>query len=141
MTLEQIGILVSLATGVGGPLLTAVLFSFRYGKLELKVDTMWSFQMHRAAASLVTQGHGTIESPLTISPALLAKFDTLKEQLRTWYQRLGRYDATDADLMLQLERAFGDAIVKTICIPMGVNQGECLIIAAAIAKGNNVIDV
>jgi hypothetical protein len=42
---------------------------------------------------------------------------------------------SDAQLSLEIERRFGEEIVKKVCIPHGVSQGASLIVALAVAKG------
>ena len=44
----------------------------RMAKLEVKVDTMWAFQMRRGAAEAVTNSIATINSPLNFHADALA---------------------------------------------------------------------
>ena len=135
--------LVALAPGVVA--LIAVITLFRQSKnhaveaekrmvsIEVKVDTMWDFQMRRALSESIHKGIATINSPLTVTPEAKAWMHGLAEQLRDFYAKLG-HRMTDRELALEIERRFGDEILHKVCIPNGLYEGACLIIAMEIAK-------
>lgn len=59
----------------------------------------------------------------------------LKNDLQALYKSVG-HNLSDIDLALEIERNFGDLIVKKVCIPNGLLAGACLLIAVEIAKEN-----
>jgi hypothetical protein len=114
--------------------------SMRFGALELKVDTMWGFQMRRSMTEVVTSGMGTLNSPLIISDEVMAKLDPLKLRLIDWYNRYeGRH--SDASVLLGIEQEFGNELLNAVCFPCGLSYGACLIIALSVAKQSNEINL
>lgn len=105
----------------------------RIDRLEDKVTTIWEFQMRRAATEAIQKGIGYMNSPLIIDQEAKAWFDELAEKLQAFYASLDK-NISDTDLALEIEKKFGDDIVKVVCIPKGLYQGACLLIAAAVAK-------
>jgi hypothetical protein len=114
--------------------------SMRFGALELKVDTMWGFQMRRSMTEVVSTGVGTLNSPLVISDEVMASLNPIKDRLIKWYDGYeGR--SSDASVLLGIEQAFGNELVKRVCIPCKLSYGACLIIALAVAKQTNEINL
>lgn len=109
---------------------------FKFGQLATKVDTMWEFQMRRAVSEGVKQGVLRRNSPIALDENAKQWMSGLAGQLRTFYARQGRR-LTEADLALEIERRFGDRILHEVCIPNGLFQGSCLVIAMQIAKEVN----
>jgi hypothetical protein len=134
---------ISIAMSVGA-WITLFLFivktAMRFGSLELKVDTMWGFQMRRAMSEVVTSGVGVMNSPLVITDDALAHLDPIKPRLLEWYANYPGKD-NDASILLGIESEFGDDILKTVCFPCGLSYGACLIIALVVAKGSNEVDL
>lgn len=56
-------------------------------------------------------------------------YDWLLPELRALYARIGRR-VTRHELMLEIEKRWGDKIVEKVCIPKGMSKGECLSLAA-----------
>lgn len=118
--------------------------SMRFGALELKVDTMWGFQMRRAMSEVVHTGIGTKNSPLVLNDEVLDLMAPMRPKLQAWYQQqIGHpnHMHNDANLLLGLEQEFGDEITEKVCIPCKVTYGACLIIAFVVAKGGRSIDL
>ena len=105
----------------------------RLAKIEVKVETLWAFQMRRGAAEAVTSNMATLNSPLDFNPDVLAALDPMKERLRIFAQE--HQGVTEIDFFMLLERAFGDELVKRFCIPLKVNQGACLLASMQVALG------
>ena len=103
----------------------------RFAKLEVKVDTMWAFQMRRGAAEAITHGIGKMNSPLLFNPDVLAALDPMKERLSVFAQE--NAGVAEVDFFMLLEHAFGDELVTRFCIPFGVSQGACLLAAMQVA--------
>ncbi len=69
---------------------------------------------------------------------------TIKDEVKEWYKEIANdlkvfyirtgIRLTERELFIAIERRFGTRILKEICIPHNLNQGECLIIAMAVAK-------
>ena len=103
----------------------------------LKVDTMWSASMRRAEAGAVIRGMGTMNSPVVFNAETLSWADGMKDDLQAAYRADWRHlGLSNDDLCLAIERRFGQRIVREICIPHGIADGTCLLLAAAVAKGD-----
>lgn len=124
-----------------GPAIAALLkLVWRVAKLELKVDTMWSFQMKRAVSETISSGVATMNSPLCFTDTAMAYLDPIKDDLvKMWKKRDNKH--SDADMLLEIERRFGDELLTSVCIPRGVSHGACLLLALAIAKGGDSIEL
>lgn len=105
----------------------------RMAKLEVKVDTMWAFQMRRGAAEAVTNDIATMNSPLSFHADALAALAPMKERLTMFAQE--HAGVPEVDFFMLLERAFGDELVWRFCIPMKASQGACLLAAMQVATG------
>jgi len=114
--------------------------SMRFGALELKVDTMWGFQMRRSMTEVVTSGVGTLNSPLLIRDEVMQSLNPIKQRLMDWYDGYeGR--GSDASVLLGIEQAFGNELMSRVCLPCKLSYGACLIIALAVAKQTNEINL
>lgn len=105
----------------------------RLNRLESKVETIWEFQLRRATIEAVQHGIGKMNSPLVISQEAKEWMGELAVRLREFYRRLGR-TLTNSELALEIERRYGQEIVEKVCIPHGIFQGACLLIAMEVAK-------
>lgn len=103
------------------------------GKMELKVDTLWDFQMRRAATEAVRKGIATVNSPVIVTEEAKRWMAPLVEPIRAFYRKLGR-NMTDRELYFEIERRFGEQIYQEVCIPHGLDQGACLLIALQAAR-------
>ena len=134
--------LVSAAVGaviaLGGAIGFLVKLSARLGALEVKVETMWQFQIRRAFAEVVSSGVATVNSPLTFDPEALKLLDPIKLKLREFGRKLGPEIPVTVALM-EIEREFGDALVRDVCIPRQLTHGTCLLMALAVARGETAM--
>lgn len=137
MTLEQVGIIVSIIIGVIGILTSIHSRVVTLAKIEVKVDTMWDFTLRRGWGELVEKGQARMNSPLVLNADARAWMATMSTELRAFYARLGRR-MSDRELAIEIERKYGDEILKKVCIPNGISAGACLIIALEVAR--EVID-
>lgn len=103
----------------------------RMARLEVKVETMWAFQMRRGAAEAVTNQIATLNSPLSFRADALEALSPMKERLALFAQE--HNGASEVEFFWMLERAFGDELVKRFCIPFNVSQGACLLAAMQVA--------
>jgi hypothetical protein len=130
--LDAAHLTISAATALGliGML---VRFTSRFSKLEVKVDTIWDFQMRRAIVNAVASGNATINSPVVFTSEFLKHFRSMASDLRLFYTTVG-HSLSERDLQLEMERRFGDRFLKEICIPAGVSSGECILAAIQVAR-------
>ena len=150
MSIEQVGILVGVITGIVSLLSIVYLnclkfakvelnindlkgISVKIAKIEVKVDTMWNFQVHRAEIEAVSKGLAIRNSPVFITKNAKSLMSSLKNELNIFYRKLDK-NITHNDLMLEIEKKFGYILFNKICISNGLNNGECLLIAAEVAK-------
>ncbi len=131
---------IAIVAALVGGVIATIKISMRVGALELKVDTMWGFQMRRSMSEVITSGIAQMNSPLKFSEEAVARLEPIKDDLLAWYtkqpQGLG-----DATLMLKIEQSFGDILLKLICIPCGLSYGACLILALFMAKGVDELEL
>jgi hypothetical protein len=100
----------------------------RFAKVELKIDTIWDFHMRRAQSEAVKLGIATMNSPVKVSDEAKEWMAPLIAPIREFYKGLGRR-MTERDLYIEIERRFGEQILREVCIPHGLSQGACLLIA------------
>lgn len=110
---------------------------WRLGQLQLKVDTMWMFQVNRMQSEAVIAGVAKVNSPITVSDEAKKWMTPLVAPIRDFYAKLGRR-MSDAELMLEIERRFGDQILRDVCIPHGLAHGACLLIALQAIRDPNI---
>ena len=124
----------------GLSILSVIYFgAVKIAKLEVKVDTMWDFQMRRAFSEAVTTGVGTMNSPLKFDEQVRSTLDPLKAELQDFYKI---HETTQLmDFIIMLENNFGDRILKDVCIPLGLSHGACLLIALAVAKNTDTLEL
>jgi hypothetical protein len=136
MTLNDTGTVVGLIVGILGILGLLCQQAAKQARMEVKIDTLWDFQMRRGAGELVAKGHATVNSPIVLSEEAKKWMHELAEELKKFYSKLGRH-LSDRDLAFEIERRYGDDILKKVCIPNGISEGACLIIAMEVAKEIN----
>ena len=99
----------------------------RTAKLEVKVDTMWAFQMRRAVSEAVSSDLADLNSPLAFHPDTLRVLDPLRDRLQTFVRE--HRSLKTLDLLFALEQQFGADLLVDFCIPLGTYQGACLLAA------------
>lgn len=119
--------LVTVALGVSGISLAGIVaLASRYGKLELKVDTLWEFQLRRGIVEGKMAEVLTQNSPVILRPALIAALESLAPELKAFYEN-GAYKLNEAQEAAEIERKFGARLMKEVCIPLGVLHGACIV--------------
>lgn len=126
--------IVSLATAIASFIGTLYIAGIKLAKIEVKVDTMWGFLMHRAEVSLINGGYGERKSPLTVYPEAKKLLEPLLPDLIKIYEDAKKKRLNDKAVAMEIEKKLGREIVDQVCIPYQMNLGECLIIALACAK-------
>lgn len=132
MTFENFGIILAIVTGLIGLGVSAYLHLYKFVDMEIKLELIWNFLMERAMASMITNGLGTINSPLMIEDKAVEWFDPVKSELKALYHKNPKLH--DYQLAFEIQKQFGDWITKNVCIKHGIANGECLLIATSIAK-------
>lgn len=135
--LTIIGMLLTTLISIGG---AAVVTMSRIAKIEVKVDTLWTILFQRGVVETVSRGLGTVNSPLEISSEVRTLFQGVANELRKFYQRTGRYAVSDMELAIGIQRVFGDRLFQ-ICIDNKLPPEAAVLIAAAIAKGQDKVEV
>ena len=129
-----IGAIIGALTGIVSIASVVYLAGTKLAALEVKVDTIWDFIIRRAMSEAVFKGIGVINSPLKITPAAYKMMTYFEPELRTFYQQHGQ-GLQDRQFLFEIERRFGERLVKDVCIPNGLLMGACLLIALSVAKG------
>lgn len=136
MTATEIALVCSVVgafAAIGGLLISFIRLVARFARMELKIDTVWDFQMRRAQSEAVNKGVATMNSPVMVSDEAKQWMAPIIGPIREFYVHLGRR-MSDRDLYLEIERRFGDQILREVCIPHGLDQGACLLIAVQAAR-------
>jgi hypothetical protein len=109
------------------------------GSIQTKVDTMWAFQMRRAVSEVAASGLGTVNSPITFTQDAKTAMDPLKDELIAFNR--GIETKSDAEALLEIERVFGDRLLKLACLPCGLSHGACLLLALAVARQTELLSL
>ena len=139
VTITNISLALS-ATSIIGLLLFIIKVSMAIGVLKLKVDTMWAFQMRRAMSEAVDDGVGSLNSPLVFSDDARERLNPIKQDLIAFYAKLPP-KLTDGEILLKIEHEFGDRLLIMVCVPCGLSHGACLLLAMAIARQTDTLDL
>ena len=107
--------------------------SERLARAEVKVDTLWEFQLRRGQVEAVEKGIARMNSPLEFSAESKSWFAFLSRRLWDLYRGDGR-GLSDADLAAEIERRFGEEITREVCLPRNLSAGVCLNLALEVAK-------
>jgi hypothetical protein len=109
--------------------------SLKVARIDSNLKAVWSFLIRRAAAKVVEKGLGTMNSPVMLHVDV--DVDTIMRPIAGRLREFGRQrrQLNDEALMLEIEKTFGEQIMREICIPNGLSDGECLILAAKVARG------
>lgn len=105
----------------------------RVNKLWKDNETMIDFHVRRSWSEAFQKNIATINSPTEISAEAKAWMNPIVDDVKLFYARLGRH-LNERDLWLEIERKFGDRMLKEVCIPHGLSQGACIIIAMEAVK-------
>lgn len=114
--------------------------SAEFGALKAKVDTMWAFQMRRAISEVSEKGLGTLNSPLKFDKIAYDSLAPIKDELIQFYKEYER-DKDDAAVLLAIETKFGERLLRLVCIPCMLTHGACLILALAVAKQSQILNI
>lgn len=108
----------------------------RIATMEVKVNTMWEFQMRRAQGEAVQTGIATKNSPLIFTEESKAWLSDIAPAMQAFYNDKGK-NLGDTDLAIEIERMWGEHILDTVCIPRKLSHGACLLLAIEVARGDH----
>lgn len=140
MSIEQIGVLVAIATGLSSLFAIAYFTGGKLARLETKVETMWEFMVKRGKIELLQRGLGEMNSPIKITAEALSWFAPMQDDLKRFYAE-HLVGVNENEARLQIERKFSDRLVKEICLPHNLQAAACLIIALVVAKGEDKVEM
>jgi hypothetical protein len=112
----------------------------RIAGIDVKVDTMWAFQMRRALSEAVSSGLASVNSPIVFTPEAIASLDPIRDELLAFWKTVPE-GTSDAAALLLIEARFGEDLLRLVCIPCGLSHGACLLLAMTIAKGSSQISL
>jgi len=127
---------VSLIMACGSLLSVVYLAGVKITRLEVKVNTLWTFLMRRALLEGSNKGHLIWESParVNLDPKIILYFGSMVDELRAFYKTIRHGKLSDLDLCMLIEQQWGARIIKKVCAPLGLQEGSCLLIALAVAR-------
>lgn len=108
-------------------------FADRLLQLETRIETLWDFQLRRAAVEAVQRGVATVNSPLKFSAEAKSWLGDMADELRSYYRQFGA-GLSRTRLAEEIERRWGRRIVDEVCVPHGLLQGACLLLAMEVAS-------
>lgn len=119
------------------------LYDSRLTQIEVKVDTMWRFQMRRAFSETLERGIATMNSPLKFIPEAIKRLDPIRSELVGFYQNylMKNHINSDAAILWHLEEKFGKRLLEYACVPCALSHGSCLLLALAVARETDSIDL
>jgi len=141
LSMEYIVLFFSSVSAFGSIIAVVYLGAVKISRLELKVDTMWSFQMRKAFSEAVSSGAGSMNSPLHFTDEALRHLDPIKDRLVALWNRKDRTNDSDADVILEIEREFGLTLTNLANPPYNMSNGARLLLALSVAKGDAGIKV
>lgn len=107
----------------------------RVAQMEVKVDTLWEYQVTRAKTEALVKGAMTENSPLVVSPHAREVYDHsgLTKALQKFYKEEGS-SMNDVDLFIAIYKRFKEEIVRKACVPLRLHNGACFLIAVKLAQ-------
>lgn len=137
MSLEEIvadtQIIVEILVFLAGLVAWIIKLSRHQAQIQLKVDTLWSYQIRRGTAETIHYGDRSLNSHLVVNDDVKKFFDPIVERIQSFYRHRGRrLDPTD--LAVAIEITFGDDILEKVCIPHGISMDVALVVAMEVAK-------
>ena len=104
----------------------------RLAKMEVKVDTLWAFQMRRGVAEALQTQLATMDSPMIFHEKAIKALEPLRDSLVEF--AASRKNEPPLDLAIDIERQFGSELLMQFCIPLGARSGHVLI--GGLTRGN-----
>lgn len=102
-------------------------------RLEVKVDVIWGTLLKRALVDGVANKLMEVNSPIRLvnnSGELLAH---MAPELQAFYRDKCK-GLDEKAAAAEIEKVFGDRLIKEVCIPNNISNLVCILIALAVAK-------
>jgi len=114
----------------------------RMTRIEVHVETLWDFHIRRSMVEATNRGLGTLNSPFVMTEDAMSMGESLKDDLLDWYADYVTKvpNSNDRDLFIEIERVFGERLIREMCMPNKIQEGTCILIAIALMKGENKLD-
>jgi hypothetical protein len=105
------------------------------------IDTLQIYLLKRGAEEAVQKKLGTLNSPLVFHSDVVNQFMglTVANDIRKFVKTSNNVALPDPKLAFEIEKKFGNDIIKQMCVPMGVTMGACLLMVLDIAKNERRI--
>lgn len=129
LTLSLFGII----GAIGAMFLKLWSIAYKYGQLEIKVNTLWEFLMRRSLATGIEHGSLTMNSPIKSTATAEHALQSMANDLGDFYKYTG-FKLNERDLFIEIERRFGDRILREVAIPHKIHQGAAVFAAIDVAK-------
>ena len=98
---------------------------YRQGKLEVKVDTMWDFQLKRGFSEGLQEAMLQTHSPLKTTSKARDMMMPVLDRVRQFYSEKG-HRLSDPRLFEAIHAHFGDEILEKIALPRQLLYGSCI---------------
>lgn len=116
------------------------LVGVKIAKIEVKVDTMWQFQIRRAFVEAIDKDIGRVGSSLKLLSEHIERLEPFREELQNRWAK-DWHKKKSLEVVLDIEREFGDRLFHHVCIPCGLAHGACLILALGVCQDKDVVDL
>ncbi len=74
-----------------------------------------------------------MNSPLVINDEAKSWLTDIASELKGFYRSVGK-SMSEIELASEIERRWGDELIRKVCIPHNMQHGACWLIAMAVAK-------
>lgn len=135
--------ILTVITMVGTAASYVYLAGVRLARIEVKVDTMWLFQLRRGMSEIHNRALGGFQSPLQLTPEAATFINPLAPELKVFYDNIHGEKLSLVELAIELEKEFGQRISQDVCIKAGIHDAACLIMALSVlrpVKPSDLID-
>lgn len=110
----------------------------RLADAEHRIDALWDFILRRGAAEAIQKGVATMNSPVRVIDDARKWLHGMADELRHYYVQTGHL-LSPARLASEIASRWGKRLFTEVCIPHGIGEGACLLIAIAVARGDETV--
>lgn len=107
----------------------------KHSSVQEQVTDLWAYIRRRAYAEAIEKG--ILEehhARLSVKAKQVFKADPLLGQDLWQYYQNGGHELREDQLFVEIEKRFGERIVTSICIPLGIHAGACLLAAIQLCR-------
>lgn len=138
---KLVGAILAILAAVIGPI---VYYNHRLSYLEAvdraqewKINTIWTWFVRAAKSDAADKGVVTVNSPMKISdksrPLYNNMISALREIYRQEFRKKGK-EPSEVELSMIIANQLKEELWDEVCNQTGMNHGECLIGAVALAQ-------